>query len=148
MPSFLQCSLSPLSFATLVSVCVVVATSSSLYDFPDVDVSSIRPLESCWYSFVLSSAPRRTSSEFFTSSRASCIDCSLPLNTLKVESLQISRHQQNLRHLLSTARRTGDFPICSSPFAEVAHENFGLVFLWGRSRCKLKDSDNIILELS
>ena len=84
MPSFLQCSLSPLSFATLVSVYVVVSTSSSLYDFLDVDVSSIRPLESCWYSFVLSSAPRRTSSEFFTSSRASCIDCSMPLNTLGV----------------------------------------------------------------
>ena len=47
---------------------------------------------------------------------------------VKVESLQISRHLQNLRHLLSTARRTGFFPICSSPFAEVAHEKFGLVF--------------------
>ena len=41
----------------------------------------------------------------------------------QVESLQISRHLQYLRHLLSTARRTGFFPICSSPSAEEVHES-------------------------
>ena len=41
---------------------------------------------------------------------------------VKVESLQ------NLQDLLSTARRTALFSVCScSPFAEVAHENFCLV---------------------
>ena len=46
----------------------------------------------------------------------------------KVESLQIPRHHHNLRHLLSSARRTGLLSICScTPLAKVAHEKFGLV---------------------
>ena len=69
-----------------------------------------------------------------------------------VESLQISRHPQYLRHSLSTALRTGVFPICSSPSAEVVHENFRLGCLVEmfplQAQGKLKDSDNIILELS
>ena len=81
---FLQHTLSPLFSTTWLSVYGVVATSSSLCDFSYVDVSSIRLLESYWYNLVLSSAPRRTSSEFITSSLASCIDWSIPLNTLGV----------------------------------------------------------------
>ena len=67
----LQNVVSPLSLAMWLSVYVVVATSSSLCNFSDVDVSSIRPRERYWYSFVLSSAPRRTSSEFIASSPVS-----------------------------------------------------------------------------
>ena len=49
-------------------------------------------------------------------------------SSLRKDIQQIPRHQQNLRHLLSSARRTGLFSICScSPFAKVAHEKFGLV---------------------
>ena len=105
-----------------------------MYLLSYVQVSSIRPHECYWYSFLWSSSPRRTSSEFFTSSLASCIYWSMPLNTLGnmrtllVSRLRTCRFLQNLRHLLSTARRAGFFPICSSPFAEVAHEKFGLVF--------------------
>ena len=65
---------------------------------------------------------------------ASCIDWSMPLNTLwNVQTIPVSRLRacrflQNLRDLLSTAGRTALFSICSCfPFAEVAHKNFCLV---------------------
>ena len=58
-----------------------------------------------------------------------------------------SSTQHNLRHLLSTARRTGLLSICScAPFAKVAHESLAWsrsslpTFLWERSRCKIKGS--------
>ena len=145
----LQYVVSPLFFATWLSVNVVVATSSSLCDFSYVNVSSIRLLESYWYSLVLSSAPRRLGSRILllSSSRALWLHTSigqgpwthlvfLSLLTIlfreyadctgvKVEGLQ--KCQQNLRHLLSSARRTGLFSIFScSLFSKVAHEKFGL----------------------
>ena len=119
----MQHAVSPLSLGMWLSVYVVVATSSSLCNFSDVDVSSIRPLESYWKSLVLSSAPRRIVSRILllSSSRALWLHTSIGQGPwthflylpslsgnmqtgVKVEGLQIPRRQQNLRHLLSSRR--------------------------------------------
>ena len=56
---FLQYVVSPLFLAMSLSVYVVVATSSWLCDFSYVVLSSVRLLESYWYSFVFLPALRR-----------------------------------------------------------------------------------------
>ena len=156
---FLKYTLSPSLFATWLSVYVVVATSSWSCDFSHVHVSSIRLLECYWCSFVLSSAPRRTSSEFITSSLASCIDWSMPVNTLGVpySAHSLSRNVRTIPVSRLRACRLLDiiriFAICcplrgarvSFQFARLRSPRWrtrssAWFFLWERSRCKSKDS--------